>query len=115
MFCVLWVLLTVFLLFPPLVPVGVFAPQLSVVSSTEIMVQWSEPITPNGVITEYRIYILGPEYNIFTLIHTAQLPGSEIISGLTPFSQYSFTTLVCTSVGCTSSGTTMATTSESGA
>ena len=96
------------------VPVGVFAPQLSVISATEIMVTWSEPTIPNGVITEYRIYIDGPEYTLFTLIHTAPSPGSEIFSGLTPFSQYSFTNLVCTSVGCTSSVSSSATTLESG-
>ena len=42
-------------------PVDVFAPILSALSSSSVVITWQIPGQPNGVITEYQVFIEGQE------------------------------------------------------
>lgn len=56
------------------------------VSDTSIRIAWVVPAEPNGVVTEYRIYI--DEERIQEVV-TSQ-PGSYVLDGLIPYTVYSF-------------------------
>ncbi|XP_077990481.1 usherin-like [Glandiceps talaboti] len=93
-------------------PIDVYTPVLSALSSTSVIITWQIPGQPNGVITEYKVYMEGeatPIYradaNTFSYTH----------SGLEAFTEYTFYISACTIVGCTSSLTETVTTLQEAA
>ena len=96
------------------VPEDIADPTLSVLSSSEIQITWKAPLTPNGVITEYKVFLLYPQSGIsISLINNTET-GSYVAMELTPYTLYSFYLLVCNSAGCSSSNIVQNTTLESG-
>lgn len=95
-------------------PEDVNDPNVIVVSSNELQVNWTMPTTPNGVITEYRIYYQNLETNLTVSVANYSQPGSYIVSGLTPFTGYGFYMAVCNMAGCTLSSIVTAITLETG-
>ena len=88
-------------------PVYVESPTLTVISSTMILIQWTSPIQPNGVITRYIIERDGQE--IATLYDSTQYTDVNLIA----FTMYSYSISACTVVGCTASNVSSVTTHES--
>lgn len=73
------------------VPVGVQAPTASTIGSQTLILTWSPPVQPNGVITSYRLYI--GHISILT-------NPSVVLDNLTPFTEYEYQVEACTVVGC---------------
>ena len=94
------------------VPEGVQMPVLSALSSTEIQVDWIVPLSPNGVIQRYVLYRVFGEGEM--LVASFDQVTSYIVSGLEPFTKYSFVLEACTSVGCNRSEPSSTVTLESG-
>lgn len=67
-------------------PQGVMPPELSVISDTSIRISWTTPVKPNGVITEYRIYV---DDRLIEEVLTSQ-PGSYVLDDLIPYTVYTF-------------------------
>ena len=89
------------------IPTGVSPPVLTALSDTEISASWGEPTSPNGIITRYELVsvTLGPESVIVgEMLVFSGLNRNRVISGLLPFTLYSFIVRACTSGGCGSSG-----------
>ena len=86
-------------------PVGVSAPTLTVVSSSSILVQWTEPSQPHGIITRYEVV-----RNNSVRIQALSLSYTD--TSLDSFTTYSYTIEVCTVAGCTESPPSVATTAE---
>ena len=94
------------------VPENVPDPEVTTISSQEIIVQWTEPAKPNGIILLYHIYLQYPEGNEEVFNSTER--GSYTVPGLSPFTQYGFLIFVCNTAGCAASNVAMNTTFESG-
>ena len=92
---------------PPDTPEDISPPVLVVLGANTIYAQWVEPGTPNGVIQRYILEVDGAavyeEEGAFTFEFT--------LENLTPFTQYQFRLVVCTST-CGNSPTVTATTAE---
>ncbi|XP_003419924.2 usherin [Loxodonta africana] len=81
------------------VPESVLPPRITAQSAEALHLSWSIPEKPNGVIKEYQLRQAGKG-----LIHTdATDRRQHTVTGLQPYSNYSFTITACTSAGCTSS------------
>jgi len=78
---------------PQGIPDGIPRPSLTAVSSSEVRVLWNDPITPNGIITEYRIVRNGSviRSTLDTLLADANLM---------PFTDYTYSITACTIAGC---------------
>lgn len=94
-------------------PDGIVDPEVLVISSSEIRIVWESPVTPNGNITEYQLFLRYSNGSNVSLINSTQT-GSYVVSGLAPFTQYGFYMLVCNGAGCRSSNIVAQTTLESG-
>ena len=66
---------------------------VTVRTGTSLSLSWSPPLTPNGLIREYILYLNGG------VVHRSALP-SVTLQGLQPFTDYSFQLAACTSAGC---------------
>ena len=67
-------------------------------ASRSILISWDPPAAPNGILTNYTVFRDGQE--------TASLAPSVTqlnISSLLPFTAYTFSVVVCNSVGCVES------------
>lgn len=73
---------------------------------------WTEPNTPNGIITEYILYSVSNGSTTF--LTNSSSPGTFVVSDLQPFTEYSFLVEVCTVAGCTESAVGSGFTEESG-
>ena len=89
-------------------PEGVVAPELAVLSFSEILIKWVAPTKPNGIIEEYRVFL----YNDTDPVATSNATGEYNIAGLNPFTEYQFYIMACNSAGCGISEIVAATTSE---
>lgn len=87
------------------IPSNIATPTTTVLNSTAISVQWTEPDSSNGVITAYKVFV-----NDVEVLSGFQF--SYIVSDLVPFTQYTFYVQVCNQVGCTSSKSAVNTTEE---
>ena len=76
-------------------------PTLDVLGSTSIHVTWSEPGSPNGVISNYILSM--DDVDVFT-----GLAFEYTATGLTPFTVYTFYLMVCNQAGCASTPDTTA-------
>lgn len=97
---------------PDAAPENIPLPQIDRVTANSLNVIASPPLTPNGVLTEYRLYQNG------TLIISRPVPISQDstitfqVSGLSPYTVYAFHVEVCTVGGCGQSGMTNQITAE---
>ena len=89
---------------PPDTPEGVTTPTLQPTSSTSIRASWTAPTSPNGVIQRYILLVDGQR--VFEA-----LGFSFEVTGLIPFTSYSFQLMVCTTT-CGSSDAVSAVTLE---
>ena len=67
------------------------------VSSTSIVVSWSAPVAPNGVITEYQLQCSGGGQVFSRAVMGSQT--TTTLSGLLPYTSYSCSITAHTSVG----------------
>ena len=74
-------------------PFGLNPPNLVALSSTSIGATWTLPVEPNGNIVNYTLY----QSDVMV---SSNLLLSTIITGLTPWTNYSFRIQACTAVGC---------------
>ena len=87
------------------IPSGVASPKTTVLNSTAIFVEWSEPESSNGDISEYKLFVDEAEVLLgFQFSYT--------VTGLSPFTQYTFYVQVCNQVGCANSKSVVNTTEE---
>ncbi|XP_066923568.1 usherin-like [Clytia hemisphaerica] len=86
-----WVTVTT----PEAAPLGVSRVHLSVLTDTQIRLDWKEPTTPNGIVRYYNIYRNGTRID-----STSSLQYTDI-SGLQPSTYYSYQIEACTAGGCT--------------
>ncbi|KAM5238832.1 usherin [Ctenodactylus gundi] len=81
------------------VPENVSPPRITAPSARSLHLSWSVPEKPNGVVKEYRLWQGGKG-----LIYSDTSDGRQhTITGLQPYTNYSFTLAACTSAGCASS------------
>ncbi|TWW67416.1 Usherin Usher syndrome type IIa protein [Takifugu flavidus] len=78
------------------VPEGVQPPAVTALSSSSLQLTWSEPTHPNGIVQQYHLNQTGGG-TIFT--HNGG-PKAYTVTGLQPFSEYSFVLVACTAAGC---------------
>ena len=64
-------------------PEGIDKPTITIVSESALRVSWMAPVTPNGKITGYNIYI--NDKKIETALVT---PGSYVVDELLPYTVY---------------------------
>lgn len=88
-------------------PSLVLPPILVVLSDSEIRVDWTLPIKPNGFLLNHRVFRNGTEI-LVTLSDTL----TYLDSALKPFTTYSYSVQSCTSAGCTNSTMSVAITDE---
>ena len=71
-------------------------------NSSSVLVTWSPPLTPQGVITSYVVYKYQPPSSP-TAVRAAEVPGSQwqgVVAELTPYTEYKFTVKACNSFAC---------------
>uniref|UniRef100_F7ALI8 Usherin n=1 Tax=Xenopus tropicalis TaxID=8364 RepID=F7ALI8_XENTR len=88
-------------------PEGISPPEVAVINSTAVRVIWTPPSNPNGIVTEYSIYVNNQ-------IYKAQLksPNPFVVGGLLPFKVYKIQVGVCTVYACVKSNATQTATAE---
>ncbi|XP_039386307.1 usherin [Mauremys reevesii] len=88
-------------------PEGMFPPEVVIINSTAVRVIWTSPSNPNGVVTEYSIYVNNKQYKT-----GMNEPGSFLLGDLSPFTIYNIQVEVCTVYACVKSNKTQITTVE---
>ncbi|KAK2854220.1 hypothetical protein Q5P01_006881 [Channa striata] len=78
------------------VPEGVQPPVVTALSLSSLRVSWSEPARPNGHLQRYHLNQTGVG-TIATLTVGAR---NHTVTGLQPYTDYSFVLVACTAVGC---------------
>ena len=86
-------------------PEGINPITVEMKTAETLVLQWTPPDTPNGVIMEYRLYLDGE------LVYHNSLTSYTVMR-LDPFTSYTLLLSVCTSAGCTSGMPQTVTTSE---
>ena len=89
-------------------PEGVAAPAITELQARSLSLLWQTPDQPNGIITDYILYLLHENGSATVLFQGLDLSFS--LDGLTPFSSYSFFVEVCNSIGCSTSAEASTTT-----
>lgn len=89
------------------IPNGLSPPVLTAVDSSSVSASWSAPAVPNGDVSRYELLLSQPvdgegTPNPGEIVFTG-LALEVTITGLTPFTVYSFVLRACTSGGCGSS------------
>ncbi|XP_044147224.1 usherin [Bufo gargarizans] len=88
-------------------PEGMLPPEVVAINSTAVRVIWSSPSNPNGVVTEYSIYVNDKVYR--TELRT---PHAFILGDLAPYTVYNIQVEVCTAYACIKSNATQVATVE---
>ncbi|XP_077013931.1 usherin [Tamandua tetradactyla] len=88
-------------------PQGMLPPEVAIINSTAVRVIWTSPSNPNGVVTEYSIYVNDKRYKTGT-----NVPGSFVLRDLSSFTIYDIQVEVCTKYACVKSNRTQFTTVE---
>ncbi|XP_041578632.1 usherin [Vulpes lagopus] len=88
-------------------PQGMLPPEVVIINSTAVRVIWTSPSNPNGVVTEYSVYVNNKLYKT-----GMNVPGSFILRDLSPFTIYDIQVEVCTKYACVKSNGTQFTTVE---
>ena len=83
-------------------PEDVVLPSLTPLSSSSIMVNWTTPAKPNGVITRYNVTMKldGGVYQSILPVNNLGESKSIIVSNLKAFTNYTFRVEACTKIGC---------------
>ena len=98
---------------PDAAPENIPLPQVVSVTASSLTVIASPPLTPNGVLTEYRLYQNGTRIDSVTFLPNQQtFVISFAVSGLLPYTVYAFHVEMCTVGGCSLSGVTNQITGE---
>lgn len=85
---------------PEAAPGGVTPPTLTPLSSFAMQVSWLPPMQPNGQIIRYEVFRTSTSAaNVSVFSHPSDRGFSDV--DLLPFTEYSYTVLVCTAAGCT--------------
>ncbi|XP_056671903.1 usherin isoform X2 [Monodelphis domestica] len=82
-------------------------PEVVIINSTAVRVIWTSPSNPNGVVTEYSVYVNNKLYKT-----GMNAPGSFVLGDLSPFTIYDIQVEVCTKYACVKSQGTKITTVE---
>ena len=90
------------------IPEMVGVPIFSNIQARSLVVSWEAPGQQNGIITQYILYQITDTENATVL--SDNLDQTFSLSGLIPFTTYSFYVDTCNSAGCTQSATASATT-----
>nr|XP_019599683.1 PREDICTED: usherin isoform X2 [Rhinolophus sinicus] len=88
-------------------PRGMLPPEVVIINSTAVHVIWTSPSNPNGVVSEYSVYVNKKLYKT-----GMNVPGSFILRDLSPFTIYDIQVEVCTTYACGKSNGTQFTTVE---
>ena len=88
------------------IPVGLTKPTATQVTAMSIVLAWSPPGSPNGIIQNYTIY--DAQDNIVF----SGISFETTITGLIAFTQYTYTLQSCNNIGCVFSDPTTLTTLE---
>ncbi|CAJ1048931.1 LOW QUALITY PROTEIN: usherin [Xyrichtys novacula] len=78
------------------VPEGVQPPVVTALSPSSLHVSWSEPTHPNGIVQRYLLNQTG----VGTIFKNGNRTKNYTVSGLKPYTNYSFVLVACTAVGC---------------
>ena len=78
-------LMRIYLSFPSPAPEGLAAPTLSLVDATTLLVEWSAPSQPNGIILSYQFSVINSSHS---LTFDVGLNMSATIGSLIPFTLY---------------------------
>ncbi|XP_078016774.1 usherin [Epinephelus lanceolatus] len=78
------------------VPEGVQPPVVTALSPSSLSVSWSEPTRPNGNIQRYHLN----QTSVGTIFTHIEGPRNYTVTGLQPYTDYSFVLVACTAVGC---------------
>ena len=88
-------------------PQGVPSPNISNLLATSFLITWTRSAAPNGIILRYILTLTTNGTVLFNGI------GFSLqLNGLQPFTNYSFTLVVCNSIGCPQGGTVLVQTPE---
>ncbi|KAG9484595.1 hypothetical protein GDO78_010137 [Eleutherodactylus coqui] len=88
-------------------PEGLQPPEVELINSTAVRVIWSSPANPNGLVTEYSIYVNDKVYET-----DSATPYVCVVGGLAPYTVYSIQVKVCTTYSCIKSDATQVATVE---
>ncbi|XP_058895005.1 usherin [Kogia breviceps] len=88
-------------------PQGMLPPEVVIINSTAVRVIWTAPSNPNGIVTEYSVYVNNQLYKT-----GIKVPGSFILRDLSPLMIYDIQVEVCTKYACVKSNGTQITTME---
>lgn len=75
---------------------------------------WTEPTTPNGIVISYTLFSARDGGHAAAFLTNSSLPGSFVVDGLDPYTEYGFVVEACTNAGCTNSSEGTGFTGESG-
>ncbi|XP_070762485.1 usherin [Enoplosus armatus] len=78
------------------VPEGMQPPVVTALSPSSLHVSWSEPTRPNGVIQLYHLN----QTAVGTIFTHNDGPRNYTVTGLQPYTDYSFVLVACTAIGC---------------
>ncbi|XP_006890633.1 PREDICTED: usherin [Elephantulus edwardii] len=88
-------------------PQGMLPPEVVIINSTAVHVIWTSPSNPNGVVTEYSIYVNNKLYKA-----GMNVPELFLLRDLSPFTVYDIQVEACTKYACVKSNRTQVTTVE---
>lgn len=101
-----------YIFFAFLVAEGFFAPILSLLNATSILVEWEEPVHPNGVILSYQLTRTSVGAPPLTTSH--DLSTMTVLTDLIPFTLYLVSVSVTNTEGTTVSPQANITTGQTG-
>ncbi|XP_069030560.1 usherin [Embiotoca jacksoni] len=78
------------------VPEDVQPPVVTALSPSSLLVSWSEPTLHNGIIQRYHLN----QTSVGTIFTQTGGPRNCTVTGLQPYTDYSFVLMACTAVGC---------------
>ncbi|XP_061670381.1 usherin isoform X4 [Syngnathoides biaculeatus] len=78
------------------VPDGVHSPAVRALSPSSLHVSWFRPARPNGRVQRYHLNQTG----VGTIFTHTEAPGNYTVTGLQPFTNFTFVLVACTAVGC---------------
>ena len=96
-------------LFNPTAPTGFDEVIVEMIGPRSILLSWDEPAQSNGVLIVYTV-LVGENETADVVPPTVEYN----VTGLTPYTQYTFSVMACTSAGCEGSPTVQTRTLEDG-
>ena len=77
------------------------SPTSAELNSSAVLLTWSAPVTPNGLIARYEVYRYDPpSYAVPVKVVTVG-ENQTAVGGLRPYTAYRFTVRACNSFACT--------------